>query len=125
MSKLKLIETIKQQEKLIQKLQSQIKRSQSHFQSPQNIKQQNTQRSSSRSIQNAKKLKEKDQTINILTERLNKAFENENYIKYKIQKQRVMFKCLYNDLQNEVYKLKTEMLQLKTPQRQSKKLLYY
>ena len=60
MSKLKLIETIKQQEKLILKLQSQIKRSQSQIKSSRIINEQNTQRNSSRSIHTAKKLREKD-----------------------------------------------------------------
>ncbi|CAD8196349.1 unnamed protein product [Paramecium octaurelia] len=129
MSTMLLIETIRRQEKKIDDLRSQIKRSESVRKSnrtTRSVKSEYLQCKSSNKtvVKPAQKMKEKDQTINILTERLNRAFEVENEMKHKLQKQKVLFKCLYNELQCEVQNLKCEIQRLATPQKY-KKALYF
>ncbi|CAD8121018.1 unnamed protein product [Paramecium sonneborni] len=129
MSTMLLIETIKRQEKKIDDLRSQIKRSGSVQKSNRNTRSVKSEyiqckTSNKAPVTPVQKMKEKDQTINILTERLNQAFLVENEMKHKLKKQKVLFKCLYNELQSEVQNLKSEIQRLATPQKY-KKVFYY
>ncbi|CAK61812.1 unnamed protein product (macronuclear) [Paramecium tetraurelia] len=91
MSTMLLIETIRRQEKKIDDLRSQIKRSESVRKSnrtTRSVKSEYLQCKSSNKtvVKPAQKIKEKDQTINILTERLNRAFEQENEVQLYVTK---------------------------------------
>ncbi|CAD8123403.1 unnamed protein product [Paramecium sonneborni] len=130
MSTMLLIETIRRQEKKIDDLRFKIQRSESVKKSNRNIdsvqKKEYIKSKTFNKINTspAQKMKEKDLTINILTERLNRAFVIESELKYQFKKQKVMFKCLYNELYSEVQNMKSEIKRLTTPQKY-KKVLYF
>ena len=78
----RLIETIKSQEKTIENLKMKIKRSESARKSTPRATEKSTRRASTNRTNSkyTQNLKAKDETINALTERLNRAFEKENEV---------------------------------------------